>query len=221
MSKASVILAALILGMGLGIIFDTGNHGLTETADVVGTLWLNGLRMTVVPLVVALLITGIAQTAKAARAGRLAMRSVVTMMVILWCSATVAAFVTPALLSAFPMPVEAGAALKSALSTAPETGAVKPFSEFIRAIVPTNPINAAASDAILPLIVFTMAFAFAVTRLPEEKRSILGGFFDAVSEAMLIVINWVLALAPIGVFALAFVVGAKAGTAALGRSPIM
>jgi len=216
MSKASVILAALILGLGLGILLDTQAHGLTEAADIVGTLWLNGLRMTVVPLVVALLITGIAQTAAAARAGKLALRAVITMMVILWASATMAAFVTPALLAAFPMPAEAGAALKSALSTAPDTGEVKPFADFIRAIVPTNPVNAAASDAILQLIVFTTAFAFAVTRLPEEKRSLIGGFFEAVSDAMLIVINWVLALAPIGVFALAYVVGAKAGAAALG-----
>jgi len=216
MSKASVILAALILGLGLGILLDSQAHGLTEAADIVGTLWLNGLRMTVVPLVVALLITGIAQTAAAARAGKLALRAVITMMVILWASATIAAFVTPALLAAFPMPAEAGAALKSALSTAPDTGEVKPFADFIRAIVPTNPVNAAASDAILPLIVFTTAFAFAVTRLPEEKRSLIGGFFEAVSDAMLIVINWVLALAPIGVFALAYVVGAKAGAAALG-----
>lgn len=216
MSKASVILAALVLGLALGISLDSVHHSLTEFADIVGTLWLNGLRMTVVPLVVALLVTGIAQTAAAARAGKLALRAVVTMIVILWGSATMAAFVTPALLVAFPMPIEAGAALKSALSMAPATGEVKPFADFVRAIVPTNPINAAANDAILPLIVFTMAFAFAVIRLPDEKRQLIGGVFEALGDAMLIVINWVLALAPIGVFALAYVVGAKAGTAALG-----
>ena len=216
MSKATVILAALLLGLALGVVFDAGHEGLTETADVIGTLWLNGLRMTVVPLVVALLVTGIAQTAAAARAGKLAFRAVVTMITILWCSATMAAFVTPALLSAFPMPVEAGAALKQALSSAPSTGEVKPFSEFLRAIVPTNPFAAAASDAILPLIIFTMAFSFAVLRLPEGKRTLITGFFEALGDTMLIVINWVLAIAPIGVFALAYVVGAKAGTAALG-----
>lgn len=216
MSKATIILLALIMGLGLGIVLDTRVHILTEIADIVGTLWLNGLRMTVVPLVVALLVTGIAQTAAAARAGRLALRAVLTMMVILWASATMAAFVTPALLASFPMPAEAGNALKSALSTAPATGEVTPFSDFIRAIVPTNPINAAANDAILPLIVFTMAFAFAILRLPEEKRKLIGGVFEALGDAMLIVINWVLAIAPIGVFALAYVVGAKAGAAALG-----
>lgn len=216
MSKATIILLALIMGLGLGIVLDTRVHILTEIADIVGTLWLNGLRMTVVPLVVALLVTGIAKTAAAARAGRLALRAVVTMMVILWASATMAAFVTPALLASFPMPAEAGNALKSALSTAPATGEVTPFADFVRAIVPTNPISAAANDAILPLIVFTMAFAFAILRLPEEKRKLIGGVFEALGDAMLIVINWVLAIAPIGVFALAYVVGAKAGAAALG-----
>lgn len=216
MSKASVILAALLLGLALGVVFDTGHEGLTEAADVVGTLWLNGLRMTVVPLVIALLVTGIAQTAAAARAGKLAFRAVLTMITILWCSATMAAFVTPALLNAFPMPIEAGAALKQALSTAPSPGEVKPFSDFLRAIVPTNPFAAAAEDAILPLIIFTMAFSFAVLRLPDAKRTLITGFFEAVGDTMLIVINWVLAVAPIGVFALAYVVGAKAGTAALG-----
>lgn len=216
MSKATTILAALFAGLVLGILFDTGDHALTEAADVVGTLWLNGLRMTVIPLVVALLITGIVQTAAAARAGKLTLRAVITMMVILWCSAIMSAFVTPALLIAFPLPVEAGEALKSALSTAPDTGEVKPFSEFLRAIIPTNPFAAAANDAVLPLMIFTITFAFAVTRLPDTKRATIGGFFEAVADAMIIMIGWVLVLAPIGVFALAFVVGAKAGAAAFG-----
>jgi proton glutamate symport protein len=216
MSKATTILAALFVGLALGILFDTGDHALTEAADVVGTLWLNGLRMTVIPLVVALLITGIVQTAAAAQAGKLTLRAVITMMIILWASAIMSAFVTPALLTAFPLPFEAGEALKSALSTAPDTGEVKPFSEFLRAIVPTNPFAAAASDAVLPLMIFTITFAFAVTRLPEMKRMTIGAFFEAVADAMVIMIGWVLVLAPIGVFALAFVVGAKAGAAAFG-----
>jgi proton glutamate symport protein len=213
MSKATIILITLIGGIFLGIIAGTR---FVEFADVIGTLWLNGLRMTVVPLVVALLITGIAQTANAARAGRLAGRAVLTMLAILWASSILAAVMIPTLLSAFPMPVEAAAALKAALGSAAKPDAVPPFGDFIRAIIPTNPIAAAASDAILPLIIFTAAFAFATIRLPEAKRHSITGLFEAIADAMVIIINWVLALAPIGVFALAFVVGAKAGTAALG-----
>ena len=216
MSKAALILASLLLGLGLGINFGDSLPMLSRLADIIGTLWLNGLRMTVVPLVVALLITGITQTAMAARAGRLAGRAVVTMLVILAASALLASVVTPALLDLFPMPAAAGQALKAALTALPPPAPIAPFSDFITAIVPTNPIAAAADSAVLPLMLFTIAFAFAVIQLPPAKRQLISGFFEALADAMLIIINWVLALAPLGVFALAYVVGVKAGASALG-----
>lgn len=213
MSKTLIILIALVGGILLGVVAGTR---FVDVADVIGTLWLNGLRMTVVPLVVALLITGIAQTADAARAGRLAGRAVLTMLAILWSSSLLAAFMIPTLLMLFPMPEGAADALKLALGSATKPGAVPPFGDFVRAMVPTNPIAAASADAILPLMIFTAAFAFAALRLPSEKRKSITGLFEAIADAMIVIINWVLAIAPIGVFALAFVVGAKAGTAALG-----
>ena len=213
MSKTLIILIALVGGILLGVVAGTR---FVDVADVIGTLWLNGLRMTVVPLVVALLITGIAQTAYAARAGRLAGRAVLTMLASLWSSSLLAAFMIPTLLMLFPMPEGAADALKLALGSATKPGAVPPFGDFVRAMVPTNPIAAASADAILPLMIFTAAFAFAALRLPSEKRTSITGLFEAIADAMIVIINWVLAIAPIGVFALAFVVGAKAGTAALG-----
>jgi proton glutamate symport protein len=217
MSKTTIILAALIGGVLLGMLIGGSAPGITDAADVVGTLWLNAMRMTVVPLVVALLITGIAQTAAAARAGKLAGRAVITMMVILWCSSILAAVMIPLLLAAFPMPAGSGEALKAALgATTQELGTVPPFGDFLRAMIPTNVFKAASEDAILPLIIFTGIFAFAVTRLPDIKKASITGFFDALADAMVIIIQWVLTLAPIGVFALAIVVGAKAGSAAFG-----
>lgn len=215
MSKALIILAALIFGLLAGIWLGA-SEAINATADTIGSVWLNALRMTVVPLVVALLITGIAQTALAARAGRLAARGVGTMLVILWCSSIMAAIMIPVILGVFPMPDGSAEALRSALSITEKPGPVPPLGDFLRAMIPTNPIAAAANDAILPLIIFTAAFGFALTRLPLEKRAPVTGFFEAVAEAMILVISWVLALAPIGVFALAFVVGAKAGAEAFG-----
>ena len=66
-------------------------------------------------------------------------------------------------------------------------------------------------------MVFSLLFAFAVARLPEDKRRILGGFFEALGDALLVIIGWVLWLAPIGVFALAFAVGAGAGGGGVRR----
>lgn len=217
MSKTTIILLSLVVGVVIGMLVGDAAPGVTQAADLVGTLWLNAMRMTVVPLVVALLVTGIAQTAAAARAGRLAGRAVITMMAILWCSSLLAAVMIPALMAAFPMPAGSAGALKAALGGATqELGTLPAFADFVRGVIPTNPVSAAAEDAILPLIVFTGFFAFAITRLPAEKRATLAGFFDAVADAMVIVIQWILAVAPVGVFALALVVGTKAGVAAFG-----
>ena len=220
MSNATRILLALIAGLALGIFAAGTAPDLALQAagilDPVGALWLNGLRMTIVPLVVALLVTGIAQTAEAARAGAIAGRALVWIITLMSLSAVAGAVLTPLFLDLFPMPAAAGDALKAALTSAPAVGEVAPFSEFLKGIVPTNPIDAAANDRILPLIIFTGVFAFALTRLPAEPRGRLTGFFSALADAMIVVIQWVLLLAPIGVFALAFVVGARSGTAAFG-----
>lgn len=210
------ILSALVAGLIIGGVLGNRAPGVTDIADIVGTMWLNALRMTVVPLVVALLIVGIVQTAKVARAGAFAAKAVLTMIAILWISSLIAAVVTPALLELFPMPREAGQALAAALGQTAPTGDIPPFSDFLRAIVPTNPFDAAANDAILPLMIFTLAFAFAVSKLTDQPRRTVADFFAAIADAMIILIGWVLLIAPIGVFALAMVVGAKAGSAAFG-----
>jgi Na+/H+-dicarboxylate symporter len=216
MKKAWIILAALIAGLLIGMAVGDRSPLFHDVADVVGTIWLNGLRMTVIPLVVALLITGIVQTANAASAGRTAMRSVITMISILVLVTIMAAIVTPALLAIFPLDPDAAQALRQAMGAVEPAAAPPPFSEFLKAVVPTNPFQAAASDALLPLIIFTIAFAFAITRLEAGKKQILAGFFEAMAEAMVTVISWVLALAPIGVFALGVVLGMTAGAAAFG-----
>jgi Na+/H+-dicarboxylate symporter len=222
MSQAARILVALALGLLLGIAVANAMSGdfvagTVAVAEPVGGMWLDALRMTIVPLVVALLITGIAATAEAARASRLAGRAIMLFLAILWTSSILAALLMPVLLDLWPMPAQAAAALKSVLSASTEkVGEVPGIGQFLRSIVPTNPISAAANDAILPLILFTLVFAFALTRLPKEPREQLTGFFRAVADVMLVMINWILWLAPFGVFALAYVVGARAGAAALG-----
>ena len=218
LTRPTRILLALLLGLVAGIA-SVASGGLWVDAAVaaiepIGTAWLNALRMTIVPLVVSLLITGIAATAEAARAGRLATRALVLFVALLWISALAAALLTPLFLGLFPLPAESSAALREALTSAAPVGEAPGFADFIRSIVPTNPVAAAAEDAILPLILFTLVFAFALTRLPAEPRQLLVGFFQAVADTMLVVIGWVLWIAPVGVFALAYVVGARAGGAA-------
>ena len=220
MSQATRIFVALILALAIGVIAAAlaPERALVaaEWVQPIGTMWLHALQMTIVPLVVSLLITGIAATAEAARASTLATRAFITFIVLLWISSALGGAIALGLLSAFPLGADLGTALSEALGTAPPTGEIPPFSAFLVALVPSNPIASAVNDAFLPMILFTTVFAFAITRLPVEERERLTGFFQAIGNAMLVVINWVLWLGPIGVGALAYVVGARAGTAAFG-----
>ncbi len=215
---ALIILVALLIGLALGVAGAGSPWGEAagSVSGLVGSLWLNALKMTIIPLVVSLLITGITQTAQAAQAGKLAMRSVLTFLALLWASTIFAAVFVPFLLSYWPLDVQAGAALKAAIGGKATVQAPPGIADFFRTIIPTNPIAAAANDAILPLTIFTGLFAFAMLRLPAEKRAPLVGLFESLGETMLVMIQWVLWLAPLGVFALAFVVGAQSGFAALG-----
>lgn len=213
-----IILGALGAGLLLGVFGAGSNWGsaAASVADPLGGLWLNGLKMTIIPLVVALLVTGIAQTAEAAKAGKLARTAVLWFLALLWSSSLLCALLMPLILDIWPLASDAGAALKTALGTSTPVPAPPGIGAFVLSIVPTNPIAAAAGDAILPLTLFTAIFAFAMLKLPDAQRLVLTSFFEAIASAMLVVINWVLWLAPIGVFALAFIVGARSGFAALG-----
>ena len=221
MARTWLILSALVAGLALGVGWTRlGLGGLGDAmavADSIGGIWLDGLRMTIVPLVVSLLITGIAKTVDSARGDRVAMRSVIIFIALLWISTAIAAVLIPALLGAFPMPAEAARSLAASLSTsAPVDAPTVGIAAFLRSIVPTNPVAAAANDALLPLILFTAIFAIALARLPAAQREPVTAFFDTIASAVLVIVGWVLALAPIGVLALAFGVGARAGTSAIG-----
>lgn len=220
MKSAWIILSALIAGMLLGVVVEmalpSAGTATLPFIEPIGLLWLNALKMTIIPLIVALLITGITATADAARAGALAARSVAIFLVAIFLTGLMSLLVTPLLLRLFPLPAAAAEALRHGLGGTTEAGPSPTFGDFLLSLIPTNPIAAAAENAVLPLIVFTTIFAFAITKIAPEGRAALSGLFKALGDAMLVVIGWVLALAPIGVFALGYALAVKAGVAAFG-----
>ncbi len=220
MSQSTRILLSLVLGLLGGIALAAyapgAVPGVVKVAQPIGSAWLNALQMTVVPLVFALLVTGIAATAEAAQAGRIAARTIATILVVLTLSAAAATLLTPLFLDLVPLPTDSAAALRAALGAVAPAAPVPPLGEFLAGIVPSNVVAAASGSAFLSLIIFTLIFAFAITRIEAAGRAILIGFFTAVRDAMLVMIGWIIWIAPIGVVALALVVGAKAGTAAFG-----
>ncbi len=220
MSQATRILLALVAGLVLGIgaaHWSTGGAlAATAITQPIGSAWLHGLQMVIVPLIVGLLVTGIAATAEAARAGRIAGRTIVAITIVLWSTTLMSAVLTPLLLDLWPLPAAWSTALRAALTQAPPMGAAPTMGAFFDTIVPTNVLAAAAGDAFLPLTVFALVFAFAITRLDPVPRKMLTDFFQAIVDSMLVIIGWILKLAPIGIFALSYGVGARTGAAAFG-----
>jgi Na+/H+-dicarboxylate symporter len=217
------VLFALIAGLALGAAaqgFDEAVRGpLLLVANAVGGLWLDGLKMTVVPLIVALLITGISSGSDSARAGGIAGRCFLWFVGVLTLSAIIGGLAMPALIELFPLPAESAEALRSGLAGIDRGAAaasVPKLTDFIDGLLPSNPFAAAAADQILPLVLFTALFAFALTRVETGLRSGAVRFFQAIERALLVLIGWILWLAPYGVFALAFAVGAGAGGAVFG-----
>ncbi len=204
---------ALIAGLALGWALSGGPAAETAAAIArpIGTIWLRGLQMTIVPLVAALLVTGIVRTVATARAGPMARRTLLTFLAVLAAGTVFAALATPALIELFPIPGRAAAALAAENAVAQEVPGVGAFFE---SLVADNVIAAAAQTTMLPLIVFFAAFALALTRLREAQRDLLVNLFDGLGEAMLVIIGWVLWLAPLGVFALAIGVGIASGSGA-------
>ena len=210
-------LAGLAAGIGLGIVL-SGTRALAvmlAVAGPLGSLWLKALQMTIVPLVAGLLVIGVVQAIHAASAGRMARGALGHFVVILSLSAVMGALVMPLLLHVFPIPTGASAALRSA---APVGGAasVPGIAEFVGSLVPANVIAAASTSTMLPVIVFFTLFAIALTRLPPPQEQQMTGLFATLTGAMLVIVGWVLKLAPLGVFALGLGVAAQSGASAIG-----
>ena len=210
-------LGGLFAGLVLGILLEgTALAGtVLPIADVIGTLWLRGLQMTIVPLVAALLVIGIVQTVAAAKAGRVAVTSLALFATILTAGTVFTAFAMPALLDAFPIPAAAAAALRQGL-TVQQAADVPTIADFLKSLVPANIFAAAAETAMIAIIIFFSLLAVAICRLPDQHRKLMVTFFEAVTGTMLVIIGWVLWLAPLGVFALSLTVAGQSGAAALG-----
>ena len=212
---AALTFAGLVAGLIAGLLLEGTAllKPLLAIAEPVGMLWLRALKMTILPLVAGLLFTGIVQTVATARAGAMARRTLGLFLAVLAVSAAIGIIVMPLLLEIAPVPAQAVAAFGE---TSAQTGQVPSAGDFLAGLIPENVARAAADGALLPFIVFIALFALASTRLPDQPRRQLAGLFEALAGAMMVVIGWILAVAPVGVFALALGLAAKSGSAAIG-----
>jgi len=219
MSSTARVLIGLLGGAMLGIVLTRYQPGLaTELAAVsqpIGDLWLNALQMTVVPLVAALVVLGVASTSDAASSGRTARRAILVFLVLLSAGAVFAAVFAPLQLSLLPRDPELIATLRGAVDAPAAAHSSVGLAQRIASIIPSNAIAAAAQSAMLPVVVFALLFGFALTRVEAARRTQAVDLFKTLADIMVTMVRWVLWVAPLGVFALAFSVCVKAGAVVL------
>jgi Na+/H+-dicarboxylate symporter len=219
------VLLALAAGLAVGSAVAASRNAALLTAilwlEPVGTLWVNAIRMTIVPLIVSLLVVAIASGDSLRTVGRLGGSALLLFLGILVAAGLFSAVLSPVLLAPLEIDAAAAAALRSnAASTAVEVAEsvrrLPTTTQRILELVPTNPIRAAVDGAMLPLIVFTLAFAAALARVSSATREPVVGFFRGVADAMIVLVGWGFVVAPIGVFALGATLAARLGVAAVG-----
>lgn len=213
-------LIGLFAGIAVGVVaHETHNESLLALAAIVepfGTIWINALRMLILPLIVACLFVAVAATADARRTGQAGGLSFMLFASLLAVGSIFTVLVGLPLVERTPLssklPLlhvdEADALAASASSSG--------FLDWIVGLVPPNPLQAAVNGEILPIVVMTLLFALAVTQIAPELRQIVIRFFKAVADATLVLVGWILLAIPVAVFAIALPLSAETGFAVAG-----
>ena len=216
------MLLALVAGIMVGaVVRANGSDALINGVgffDVIGTLWINAIRMTVIPLVTALTIVAVAQSGDARQLGRLGAYAIGVFVALLLASGALAALLAPLSFERLALAPDVAARLRASLASASSASVtVMPtLAQRIVDMVPANPIKSAADGALLPVVVFALALGLALTRLPADRRDSVVMLCRGLSDALLVLVQWILGLAPIGVFALAIGLGTKMGASSAG-----
>lgn len=174
-----------------------------------GDLFVNGIQMVVIPLVATVVFEGVARLGDPRKLGALGggalaffwITTVPAILLGMGFMALATGFAPPMT----PPPADPG--------SVPE---VPGLVEMLVGLVPPNPIAAAAEGRLLPLLVFTVLFGAAACTLPAGRRERLVELAEAVGEALIRLVHWILWIAPLGVFGLAAPVAAESGPAVLG-----
>lgn len=223
MKESTRVLIALGAAVAGGTAISlSGSAPLLNAVDVIapiGSLWVNAIRMTVIPLVVSLLITGVASATDVKSIGRLGARTLVVFILLLAGVAAVVVPLAPSLFALLPAggakpALPAGAA--EAAGQIASSGTTQTFGAWLTSLIPSNPIAAAANGQMVSLIIFTILLALAIARSSPAARTALVGFFQALGDAMLILVRWVVLAAPIGIFALVLPLAAHVGASLAG-----
>ena len=223
----------ILLGLALGAVAGVGCNVfwsdsstlewiVDNLAQPAGQIFLRMLFMVVVPLVFTSLALGVAGLGDLRRLGRVGAVTIAFFLFTTALAATIGlmasnliepgAVIDPEVRAA--LLAEFGGAATERVSASAEASGFGVHT-FVN-IVPRNPLDAAARGDMLGLIFFTLVFGIALTLIPRDAAAPVLRVLEGVGQAVIIMIGFAMAIAPIGVFALIFAVTARFGSDVLG-----
>jgi len=211
-------LGGLFLGFLVGGIAKQGDVDFLYTASdflqPLGTLWINALRMIVIPLIVAYIITAVASFSEVKSTLRIGGGAVLAHLIYLLLGMGLMILVTPKLVSFLEITPEITSALSFHTVETPLTTSgtgTQSFIDSIAYIIPENIFEAAVNEEILPLFIASLLFALALSKISEKNRTSVVRFFDAIIETLHVLIGWILMAMPFAVFILVLEMAVEAG----------
>jgi Na+/H+-dicarboxylate symporter len=209
------IFIGLVLGTIVGLAINFGGlaqegwwaGGFLPFLEFVGRIFIRLITMLVIPLVVASLMTGVASLGDIRKLGRIGGKTLVyylaTTALAITIGLTLAVLVKPGSRIAPETRDTLAAEFRGDAEKRLSLADQRPTTwDVLLNMVPDNPIGAAAQGNLLPLIIFVLLFGAAVSLLAPERRDAILNFFGGVNDASMILIDWVMRLAPYAVFAL-------------------
>jgi len=225
MSFTVRVLIGLVLGLAIGMVIAGTSipwlSSLPGILEPLSALFINSIRMTVIPLVVSGLIVGVASIRDARAVGRLGGRALLWFFLALFAAVLFSAVLAFPLLAFLGIDPVVAAALRANAAGAGKAAtesahALPSAAQWIVDLVPANAFKSLADGAMLPLIFFSVAFGLALTKVDAERQQAVVRVFHGLQDAMLVLVQWVLRFAPFGVFALAVPLAARMGVQAAG-----
>ena len=210
------ILTGLVLGGIAGLMISQSDSTLFANLPglfaPLGSLWVNAIRMTIMPLLMALVVVAIAGQGRGGRVLAIGGKTLSLFIGLILLSSLFALLFAAPLIGLLQISSENSNVLLISSEVTAERAPLPPFKDWLTGLVPVNPFAAAANADILPLMIFTVVFSLALIQIEERLAENVVAFFDAIKQALLVVIAWIMELAPFGIFALVLPITANLGT---------
>lgn len=218
------ILIALALAAGAGLLTGTETElfgvSFLSIYNFVGTLFINALKMLIVPLVVSAMINSIGSIGSARGFGRLSLHTVlfyaITTVAAVFIGVLLINIINPGLSSGQPVGAQLGLDARAAqVAQNIEGGVGESLTHVLLGVVPENIVEAARNADMLALIFFSLLFGYFMTQLEGAPGETLKAFWEGVFDVMMRMTMWVMRFAPLGVFGLVAAVVADTGLSGL------